>query len=341
MLAPADTTWPWREAVATDLGDGLRRWKAGKTADGSTLELVEVNFDAAPRLRFELYDQDHHDAKPFDDRADFFDTNVASVAQRLNANGDRRVVLACNGLFHGYVRRAGAPPNGYANHIGLNVSRGVARYNVGSPRWAWGAKMIAGRPRFRALLSPTKAQIAEALDEGAVGAQLLVRDHVALRLAEPGERGAPMTGQPSPTAPNEVGHIHEVDFWRTSRVSIGWTSDDSKLYFLFVGEPDNELQSKLTARRRGKGPDGGWTLRDLQAFWMSFGIANAINSDGGMVAQWLVRMPSGRYEFQPPRWVAGPGQVELPEDLSGAPRGGGTLMSFVVTAPSRSSNPKR
>lgn len=339
MLADAD--WPWRGAIETDLGGGLRRWTARKTSDGSTLDLVEVNFEVAPRLRFELYDQDHHDATPFDDRADYFDTNVATVAKRRNASGDRKVVLACNGLFHGYLRGPGAPPNGYAIHIGLNVSRGVARYNVGSPRWAWGATHIEGRPRFRALLSPTKAQMSEAFDEGAVGAQLLVRDQVALRLTLPGDSAASRVGGPSPTAHDEAGHIREVDFWRTSRVSIGWTADSSKLYFLFVGEPDDELQSKLVARGRRKGPDGGWTLRDLQAFWMSFGIDYAINSDGGMVAQWLVRMPSGRYEFSPPRWVAGSRKMELPEDLSGAPSGGGTLMSFVITEPAQRSDAKR
>lgn len=327
-----NAVWPWKGAIETDLGNGVTRWTTEMTGDGTTLELIRIDFGGTPSLRFRLYDQDHFDDVPFDNRTDYFDTNVAEVARRVRAEGKEQVVFGCNGLFHGYNRGPGTPPYGLAFHIGLNVSGGVARYNVGSPRWAWGAKIVAGRPIFSVRLSPTKKEMEEHFDEGAVGAQLLVRARKPMGLFPLPQPGDPPLKQPIPTGPNDAGAIPNIDYLRTSRISMGWTSDSKQLYFLLVNEPDSELQSKLASKGQDYA-DGGWTLRDVQSFWLRFGIDHSINSDAGAVAQWIVRVRDGSFDFQPPRWIAGPRRLSLPADLSGAPKGGGTLMSFLVTLP--------
>lgn len=330
-----DAIWPWPGVTEEPLTKGLKRWMLTDTSDGSTVELIEINLHENKDLRFEIYDQDHHDEVPYDDKTDYYGTNISQVTQRVNKSKDRQVVLASNGLFHGYLRGPGTPSQGLANHIGLTVSRGVVRYNVGSPRWAFGAKSIDGRQVFDVALTPNKKEIGEKFDEAAVGAQLLVRNGKALRIPPIRQLSDPPLPRPVPTGPEDAGHIPQVDFWRTSRVSIGWTNDSSKLYFLFVNERDNELQSKLVATGRMDAADGGWTLRDLQNFWLKFGVDNAINSDGGMIAQWNLLLADGTYELQPPRWEAPPDKIKLKPDFSNAPTGGGTLMSFVITRPKK------
>lgn len=326
-VANPDATWPWPSSKLEHLRSGVTRRVHPNPTDGSRIELIEFDFRANPKLRFEIYDQDHHDALPYDDRADFFDQNVAAITRELG----KRVVFASNGLFHGYLRTPGSPPHGYGTHIGLNVSKGVVRYNVGSPRWAFGAKTVHGRQVFSAILSPDKHQMSKTFDEGAVGAQLLIKNGKPMKLQAFPQPNSPAIQRPLKTTQEEAGQIPEVDFMRTSRVSIGWTDDSSKLYFLLVNEPDNEVQSKLILRGRMAGNDGGWTLADLQNFWLKFGIDHAINSDGGIVAQWIVKMPDETYEFQPPRWIAPPPKVKLKPDFSNAIKGGGTLMNFVIS----------
>jgi hypothetical protein len=111
---------------------------------------------------------------------------------------------------------------------------------------------------------------------------------------------------------------------------MAWAKDNRYLYLLFVNEPDNELASKQALRFGSSDSDGGWTLADLQRFWVSFGVDYAVNSDGGIVAQLVHRREDGTYIFLPPRWIAPNTEVSLTSAAEGGPKGGGTLMDFVV-----------
>ncbi len=111
---------------------------------------------------------------------------------------------------------------------------------------------------------------------------------------------------------------------------MAWTKNSKKFYILAVQESDDEVSSKRSMRNGFDVADSGWTLRDLQNFWMSYRIDFAINNDGGIVAQMLNVRPDGRYDFLPPRWSQGHYRREIDADFGNAPKGGGTLMSWYV-----------
>jgi hypothetical protein len=116
---------------------------------------------------------------------------------------------------------------------------------------------------------------------------------------------------------------------RTTRASMGWSRDSQAFYLLFVKEPDSETAS-IYAHDLGVPLAGGWTVADLQRFWLSLGVWGAVNSDGGDLAQLLVRRDAdGGYDLTPPRWASRAMRLSLPPDGSGAPEGG-ALMYFVV-----------
>ena len=314
------TTWPWPGARPEALGKGTTRWES-RAQDGTELQLIEFDFGTNPRLRFELYDQDEDDAVPFDNQTDYYPRGVGGVTKSLNET--RKVVAAWNGLFFAYDRSQGGP-NGVATHIGPNVIRGRVRYNVGNHRWAFGVK--GNRPK--ALHLPDKATLAREFDYASVGAQCLVREGKPLRVQPFPAPGAPPVPQPVPSTPDEAGHIPLVDHMKTSRTSMGWSRDGSKLWLLVVVESDHELGSKL-ALKRGEPDAGGWTLADLQRFWLAFGAWGAVNSDGGAVTQLVLLRPDGKYEMQPPRISSPNRRLVFGRDFKNAPEGG-TLMTFYV-----------
>ncbi|RYG33029.1 hypothetical protein EON81_19225 [bacterium] len=274
----SSATWPWPNAKEEELHRGVSRWRS-QADDGTELELIEFDFARNPKLRFEIYDQDEDDAKPFDNQADYFPNGVGQVTKHLNGIGRGPVIAAWNGLFFAYDRSQN-PPHGIATHIGPNVLAGKVRHNVGNHRWTFGVKQVKGRPRFEALHLPDKTTLAQEFDYASVGAQLLVREGKPLRIQPYPQPNDPPLPQPVPSTPEEAGHIPLVDHMRTSRTSMGWSKDSGKLWLLVVNEPDHELGSKL-AVKRGELGTGGWMLADLQRFWLSFGAWGAVNSDGG------------------------------------------------------------
>jgi len=308
------------------LGTGVSRWHT-RSGDGTEIHLIEFDFAANPRLRFELYDQDEDDATPFDNRADYYPNGLGKVTKRLNATREGKVLAAWNGLFFAYDRSQGGP-HGIATHIGPNVIRGKARYNVGNHRWTFGVKEIGGKPRFQALYLPDKATLEREFDFAADGAQCVIREGKPLRLQPYPQPSDPPLSQPVPSSPEEAGHIPLVDHMRTSRTSMAWSRDGSKLWLLVVAESDHELGSKL-ALKRGEPDLGGWALADLQRFWLAFGAWSAVNSDGGAVAQLALRRPDGDYEMLPPRIASPDRHLIFGPDFKNAPEGG-TLMTFYV-----------
>lgn len=326
--APAPSAvWPWLKAEKTNLRQGVTRWFDKSPDDGTTLELIEFDFAQNPKLRFEIYDQDEDDATPFDNRADYYPNGVGQVTKHLNGIGRGPVIAAWNGLFFAYDRSQGGP-NGIARHIGPNILDGKLRYNVGVHRWTFGVKIKAGKPRFKAIHRPDKRTMAQEFDFAAVGAQLLVREGKPLRLQPYPNPGDPPLPQPVPSTPEVAGHIPLVDHMRTSRTSMGWSKDSTKLWLLVVNEPDHELGSKL-AVKYGRPDTGGWMLADLQRFWFAFGAWGAVNSDGGVVTQLVFLRSDGKYEMLPPRISSPNERLVFGPNFKDAPEGG-TLMTFYV-----------
>src|SRR5207302_809080 len=135
-------------------------------------------------------------------------------------------------------------------------------------------------PEFKAIHLPNAGVMEREFDFGAGGAQCLVRDGQDLILRPPPAIGAPIPKGPFPSTESEAGHIPMVDHMLTSRTSLGWSKDSRRLYLLIVKEPDSEMASAL-AFRHGEPESGGWSVAELQRFWLSLGVWGAVNLDGG------------------------------------------------------------
>ncbi len=317
--------WPWANAELTHPFPGVARWFDHSSADSTTVELMR--FDFHKRLRFELYDQDEDDATPFDDRVDYYPVGIGQVTKHLNQIGRGPVVAAWNGLFFAYDRRGNAP-HGLAQHIGSVVLKGKVHYNTGNFRWAFGVKYHGVRAEFNVIHEPDRKTLEREFYFGAIGAQCLIEKGRPKKLQPFPKPGAMRLPQPVPSTRKEAGHIPLVDHMRTSRTSMAWSKDSRYLYLLVVNAPETENASKL-ALLHGGAIGGGWTLADLQRFWLSFGAWGSVNSDGGAVTQLVFLRRDGRYEMLPPR-IAAPNQRLLFDRNLESPPQGGTLMTFFV-----------
>jgi hypothetical protein len=336
---PSQTAWPWPRAKQLNPHLGVHRWRDASSPDGTTLELIEFNFDENPGLRLELYDQDMDDEKPFDNLADYYPMGIGHATKHLNETRQGVVVTAWNGLFFGYDHRSGGL-HAKARHVGPVVLDGKAHYNVGNPRWTFGVRHSGENREYKVFLQPDKPTLEREYDYAAAGAQYLVREGAAMRLRRPPRPIDPPLRQPVPCEPGEAGHIPSVDFLKTARTSMAWSKDSKRLYLLIVREPDNELESKL-ALRYGKPAKGGWSLADLQRFWLRFGAWGAVNVDGGVVTQMTCLRNDGKYDLLPPGLVAPPNtEMVFDPSFQGAPEGG-TLMYFYVRDANRSLGPTR
>jgi len=318
-------TWPWEGARQDTPHRGVTHFLA-RSADGTVVDLLEFDFEANPSLRLELYDQDEDDAKPFDNEVAFWQRAVGQATAHLNASGRGTVVAAWNGLFFA-ADRSGSGPR-IARHVAPVVLRGKVYYNVGNHRWTFGVSYRDGAPRFSALHLPGRQALSESFDYAAAGAQCLALNGAALKLQpfpRPGDAPLP---RPVPCAPDEAGHIPGVDHIRTSRTSMGWSEDSRRFYLLVAKEPDSEAGSSI-ALKRDLPVAGGWTVADLQAFWVRKGVYGAVNIDGGDVTQMVYLRGDGQYEMVPARWATAKQRMTLPPTLEGAPQGG-TLMYFHV-----------
>ncbi|HEY3782650.1 MAG TPA: phosphodiester glycosidase family protein [Fimbriimonadaceae bacterium] len=318
-----DAVWPWPNPLQTEPHLGVSRWFS-VSPDKTEMELFRFDFKTNPNLRFELYDQDEDSIPPYRDDADYTTRGVGAIVKHLNEAGSGTVVAAWNGLFFSYSSGTGKG----GSHIGPAVIAGKAHYNVGSMRWAFGVSYKNGKPEFKVIHEPNIHAMERALDYGAIGAQCLIKDGVALKLHAFPQPGDPTLKTPVPSTDQEVGHIPRVDFIRTSRTSMGWSKDNRNFYLLVVNAPETETESWI-GLENGASNLGGWTLRDLQSFWKSFGAWGAVNSDGGIITQSCYELPDGRYSLLPSRIYSPNKRLFLENDLKGAP-GGGSLMTFYV-----------
>jgi len=317
--------WPWAQAETEVLCRGVIHSVAG-SPDGTVADLLAFDFGANPHLRLEIYDQDEDDATPGDDRVAFWEQGVGRAVRHLNDSGRGPVIAACNGLF--FATQKGPDGQRIARHVAPVVLDGQVLYNVGNHRWTFGVRYDDGKPTFITLHLPDREALRQTYTYAAAGAQCLIHEGRPLRLQPFPAPGDPPLPRPVPCAPDEAGHIPGVDHMKTSRTSMAWSEDSQRFWLLVVKEPDTETGSAI-ALRRGLPITGGWTVPDLQAFWLAKGAWGAVNIDGGDVTQMAFLREDGRYELIPPRWATMQARMTLPPSMEGAPQGG-TLMYVYV-----------
>lgn len=328
--APAEfSSWNWK-ATPQPLSPGVTLWRAAQK-DGTQVSLWRFDFKQNPKLQFSIVDTDESDVDPMNNRVHHWKRGVAQFTQMLNQNQPQRRVLAIsNGAFFGYHSSPG-DINGTTFHVSPVVLRGKVFFNTANHRWTWGIKTQDGRRVFDVVHLPNRAQL-EKFDYAAGSVQCLIKDKQPLHLEPFPKSRDEIKPQPVASTPQDVGHIPIFDHIRTCRVSLAWSSDSRYLWWLVVKEPDIEAGS--TVAMEHKLPiGGGWTVEDVQRFWLALGkefdIQTAINSDAGDVAQ-MVWWNGKQYEMIPPRWASNEMKKTLKDDFSNAPQGG-SVMYYVVT----------
>ena len=344
--APPDVAalarWPWPDAKITQPTRGVTHWRDNSAGDGTVCELIEFDFAANPDLNFGMFDQDSDDDKPWDNRCRYWPRAAAQMTRQLN-DENRRVVALWNGSFFGY--HGGSKwANKTAFHVAPVVVDGAVHNWGANHRWSFGVKTGApdaatssGQPRFSTFHLPTKQTLAESYDFASGGVQCLIRDGKPLRLRA---YGLPPLAQPVKSNAQEAGHIPDFDWMKSSRVSLAWNRDSSKLWLLFVKEPDSEGAS-IAALRLGGGAlglqlRGGWSVADVQKFWQSQGVWCAINSDAGDVAQLSVLRRDGNYDLVPSRQGSSAMRLKFGPQFRDAPSGGALMYFYIAENVSKS-----
>ena len=320
--------WPWPNAKVEHPARGVTHWRDSSSGDGTVCELIEFDFKANPNLRFAMWDQDGDDAAPWDNHCGYWPRGAAQMTRQLNGK-NRRVVALWNGSFFGY--HGGSKwANKDAFHVSPVVVDGVVHSFGANHRWSFGVKYRDGKPVFSTFHQPSNAILKANYDFGTGGVQCLIRDGKPLQLRA---YGLPALAQPVNSTDKEAGHIPDFDWMKSSRASIAWNRQNSKMWLLFVKEGDSEGAS-IAALKVGGGLfswqlRGGWSVADVQKFWQSKGVWNAINSDAGDVAQLCVLRPDRNYDLVPPRQSSSQMRLRFGPDFQNAP-GGGALMYFYV-----------
>ncbi len=331
--APTDVAalahWPWANAKVDNPARGVTHWLDDSSGDGTVCELIEFDFAANPNLRFAMFDQDSDDAAPWDNHCLYWKRGAAQMTRQLN-DKNRRVVALWNGSFFGY--HGGSKwANKDAFHVSPVVVDGVIHDWGANHRWSFGVKYRDSKPIFSTSHQPSNATLKANYDFASGGVQCLIRDEKPLQLRA---YGLPPLPQPVNSTDQEVGHIPDFDWMKSSRASIAWNRDSSKMWLLFVKEGDSEGAS-IAALKVGGGIfglqlRGGWSVADVQKFWLSKNVWGAINSDAGDVAQLSVLRPDQNYDLVPSRQGSSQMRLTFGPDFNNAPDGG-ALMYFAAT----------
>ena len=242
-MAPAsDATWPWPGAKTATIAPGVTQ-SSKVSSDGTMLDLFDFDFGANPRLRWEIFDQDEDDAKPLDNRVEYWNRNVAQMARQLDGAKHRGAVIAAwNGAFFGYDNKTASAD---AFHVSPVVLRGKVLFNTAQHRWTFGVKNTPDGPVWKTFFKPNRATMEREFDYAAGSVQCLIKDGKPLKVEPFPPVGGAFKAQPVASTDKEAGHIPYFDHMKTCRASIGWSRDNKHLYFLAVKEPDGEGASSV------------------------------------------------------------------------------------------------
>lgn len=327
--------WPWKTVKQEITHKGVTRYETS-SSDGTTAILFDFDFKTNPNLRFEIFDQDKDDDRPYDNQVFYWERGVGEAARQLNATGKKPVIAAWNGLFFGYASRE-VDNRKVAFHVAPVTLAGKVHYTKTNHRWGFGVKYTPGGPQWKVAHMPDRRWF-ETLDWGGGSAQCLIKAGQPLRLQPFPKRGEPRIKQPVRSTPQEVGHIPVFDHMKTSRASLAWSQDNRHLYLLFVKENDGEGASALAVKYH-QPLLGGWSVPDLQRFWLDFqkqrGTLTAINSDAGGVGQLVYLQSDGKYNLIPPELTTASGKVNrktYSPDLKNTPDGGAVMFFYVRDA---------
>ncbi len=320
--------WPWKvgpNVSVEETAKGVTHWLNNDAADGTEIDLFEFDFVKNPALRLELYDQDGDPPHQSLDWIRYWNKGVWQTVREINQAKKGEVVAAWNGLFFDLN---GQGSLGAGRHLTPEVINGKLRYgDLDTYRWTFGVKYKDGKPIFSVKYIPSPESLIGDFDYCSGAAQCVIRYGKALKL-EP----FPAPGAEIPRShgckPDEAGYIPFVDHMKVSRTSLGWSADSRYLDLLFVKSPSSEVQSAL-ALKHDQPIEGGWTLFDIQRFWIAKGVWSAINSDGGGPAQLAFLQKGGDYTYIPPRWASNNNRVTMPANATGG-SAGGSLMYFYV-----------
>jgi len=313
---------------------GVTRWETS-SQDGTTAILFSFDFKTNPNLRWEILDQDQDDKVPGDNKINYWMRGVGGATRDLNARGRGKVVAAWNGLFFGYANKK-SDENAEAFHVSPVVLDGKVKYFTANHRWGFGVKNTPRGPVWSAAHLPDKKWFS-GLDWGGGSAQCLVLNGQPLKLQPFAKMGEAPLPQPVKSTPQEAGHIPFFDHMKTARASLAWSADFRHLYVLIIKENDSESASMLALQFR-RALQGGWTVPDLQKFWLDFqaqrGTLTAMNSDAGDVAQMTFLRADGNYDLLPSRQSgAGYARKTFAPDFKNAPAGGAAMYFFVYEKP--------
>ena len=344
ILAPpsALAKWPLKGATIGNGPSGVTHLTTRDT-DGTDIDLLEFDFKANPRLKLEIFDQDSDDKAPFDNSARYWGRNAAYILTH-ESNPQESLLAACNGGPFTFDRSQTLDA---ASHVAPLVVAGQTHFPTAtsdeSQLWTFGVRANpTNAPRFEVLLRPAPNQL-QGFDYATGGVQCLLKDGALLHLDEP-----PATKKWSPFKPptlSDVGTLGRSDWTKTSRISFGWSRDNSRLWMLSVHDPEPESVSRVALSLRFKeladastAPvSGGWSTRDLQNFWKSHGAYGAVLLSSGDFAQLATRQSNGQINFVPSQvatrfWKAAAGRTRLVSapSLKGAPTGGSALFYWTV-----------
>lgn len=240
--------------------------------DGTQIRLLSYDSSA---IDAGVYDADFDDARPFDDRnASWLGQALPLVWRRIENGNGGKTLCAVNGGFFGaqfpYIARHEAPI----------VENGVARYDSRVLENDWpaqncllGWRRAGGELRFSIIEDAQFTNLADNFDGALGGVRALIVDGKAREL-KPGMGGTTL---------------------KCSRTAVGW--NDDQFFILSVRDPDGEAAS-LRANKREKAGEknvqvGGWDARQVQRFWESQGVDNAVLFDGGESTQLAFRTNEG------------------------------------------------
>ncbi len=176
--ASPEAKWPWPNAKTRVLTSGVSQTSA-LAADGTLLDLFEFDFAVNPRLRWEIFDQDEDDAKPFDNKVLYWDRNVARATKELEAQGRGPIWVAWNGAFFGYDLKT---PVEDAFHVSPVVLRGKVHFNTAQHRWTFGVKNTPSGPVWKTFFKPDRKTMEREFDFAAGSVQCLIKDGKPLKM---------------------------------------------------------------------------------------------------------------------------------------------------------------